>query len=172
MPEIMNCPQCDGKLRVPDELLGCSVQCPTCGITFTAPAGAHDHSSPETIQPDDAPGPEPSQTREYEDAPDLLCQRQLRADLPPHRGTLILVLGILSIVIPCCGLLGPIAWVMANHDLKEIRALRMDPQGRGTTEGGRVCGIIGTTLNLVLPLCCGLPSFLLWALFSFREVAH
>lgn len=68
--------------------------------------------------------------------------------MQPHRGTLVLVLGILSLVI--CGIvLGPIAWVMGNNDLKEIRAGRMDPTGEGTTNAGRICGMIGTILNVV-----------------------
>ena len=40
MPEIINCPQCERKLRVPEELLGQSVKCPTCGTTFTASAAS------------------------------------------------------------------------------------------------------------------------------------
>ena len=64
--------------------------------------------------------------------------------MKPHRGTLILVLGILSIVI--CGPLGIAAWVMGNGDLKEIDAGAMDPSGRATTNAGRICGIIGSIL--------------------------
>jgi predicted Zn finger-like uncharacterized protein len=36
MPEIVSCPDCDRKLRVPDNLLGKKVKCPGCGNTFTA----------------------------------------------------------------------------------------------------------------------------------------
>lgn len=39
MPEIISCPDCDRKLRVPEDLLGKKVKCPGCGITFTATAG-------------------------------------------------------------------------------------------------------------------------------------
>jgi len=42
---------------------------------------------------------------------------QPQMPLKPHRGVLILVLGILGIV--CCFILGIIAWVMGNNDLKE-----------------------------------------------------
>jgi hypothetical protein len=78
------------------------------------------------------------------------------------------VLGILGIV--CCGFLGPVAWILGSNDLKEIRAGRMDPEGEGTTNGGRICGIIGTFV-LVLPLCCGIPGVLLW-LLSARAVVN
>lgn len=59
----------------------------------------------------------------------------------PHRGGTVLTLGILGIV-PCfiCGI---IAWVMANADLREIDAGQMDPAGRGMTQAGKVCGIVG-----------------------------
>lgn len=62
----------------------------------------------------------------------------------PHRGVLVLVLGILSIVL--CGLLGPVAWIMGNKDMAEIDAGRMDPTGRGMTQAGKICGIVGTVL--------------------------
>lgn len=62
----------------------------------------------------------------------------------PHRGTLLLVLGILSIVV--CTILGPIAWVMANGDLKKIDSGVMDPEGRSNTNVGKILGIVGTVL--------------------------
>jgi predicted Zn finger-like uncharacterized protein len=40
MPEIIRCPSCERQVRVPDQLLGKLVKCPTCGTTFTAPANA------------------------------------------------------------------------------------------------------------------------------------
>ena len=64
-----------------------------------------------------------------------------------HRGILILVLGILGLVI--CGPLGIVAWVMGSGDLKEIDAGTMDPAGRGTTQAGKICGIIATILMII-----------------------
>ena len=34
--ELVSCPECQRKLRVPTELVGKQVKCPTCGHTFTA----------------------------------------------------------------------------------------------------------------------------------------
>jgi len=65
----------------------------------------------------------------------------------PHRGTLILVLGILGLV--CCFILGIIAWIMGNTDLREMDAGRMDPSGRGLTQAGKICGIISVVLGIV-----------------------
>ncbi len=65
----------------------------------------------------------------------------------PHRGTMVLVLGILSMVL--CVICGIIAWVMGNADLKEMDAGTMDPAGRGLTQAGKICGMVGCILNLV-----------------------
>ena len=65
----------------------------------------------------------------------------------PHRGVLILVLGILGIV--CCFITGIIAWVMGNNDLREIDAGKMDPTGRGLTQAGKICGMVGVILAIV-----------------------
>ena len=67
--------------------------------------------------------------------------------MKPHRGTMILVLGILGLLV--CGPLGIAAWVMGNGDLKEIDAGTMDPSGRGTTQAGKICGMIATILMIV-----------------------
>jgi hypothetical protein len=70
-----------------------------------------------------------------------------------HRGGLILVLGILGLVM--CPILGIIAWVMGKGDLAKIKVGQMDPDGRGLTQAGMICGIIATVLlifNLLL-LC-------------------
>ncbi len=67
--------------------------------------------------------------------------------MKPHRGTLILVLGILSLIV--CGVLGIPAWVMGNNDLKEIDAGTMDPAGRANTKAGRICGMIGTIFAVI-----------------------
>ncbi len=82
--------------------------------------------------------------------------------LTPHRGTAILVLGIVGLVVGlfgsfCCCIFGIvgcicgiIAWVMANKDLKEMAAGTMDPTGRGTTQAGKICGIISVILGIVV----------------------
>jgi hypothetical protein len=68
--------------------------------------------------------------------------------MKPHRGTLILVLGILGLVV--CGVFTAIpAWIMGSNDLKEMDAGTMDPSGRGPTKAGKICGIIGVILSIV-----------------------
>ena len=88
------------------------------------------------------PGPAPIQpTQPGQPMP----QYAATSHLQPDRGTLILVLGILSLIV--CGLLGIPAWVMGNKDLKEIDAGRMNPAGRSNTNTGRICGMITTILT-------------------------
>lgn len=72
--------------------------------------------------------------------------------MKPHRGTLVLVLGILGLVI--CGFLGIPAWIMGKNDLAAMDAGQMDPSGRSLTNAGRICGIIATIL-LALMLVVG-----------------
>ena len=68
--------------------------------------------------------------------------------MKPHRGVLVLILGILSFVL--CGIFTAVpAWVMGNSDLKEMDAGTMDPTGRGMTKAGKILGIIATILTIV-----------------------
>ncbi|HET6427045.1 MAG TPA: DUF4190 domain-containing protein [Phycisphaerae bacterium] len=65
----------------------------------------------------------------------------------PHRGTAVLVLGILGLV--CCVICGIIAWVMGSKDLKEMAAGTMDRSGEGLTKAGKICGIISVPLQVL-----------------------
>lgn len=60
------------------------------------------------------------------------------------QATLILVLGILSIV--CCQPLGIAALIMGNNELRAIDEGRRPPENRGTANAGKICGIIGLAL--------------------------
>lgn len=66
----------------------------------------------------------------------------------PHRGVLVLVLGILGLVL--CVICGIVAWVLGNSDIREMEAGRMDPTGLGLTKAGKICGIISVVLNVVV----------------------
>ena len=75
--------------------------------------------------------------------------------MKPHRGVLILVLGILGLV--GCGIFTAIpAWVMGAGDLKEIDAGTMDPSGRGLTNAGKILGMIATILFIISIVVVGL----------------
>jgi len=50
---------------------------------------------------------------------------------------------------------------MGNNDLKEIDAGRMDPEGRGHTQIGKILGMIGTIL-----MCISLVATCLILIFA------
>ena len=60
--------------------------------------------------------------------------------MKPHRGVLILILGILGLVI--CAPAGTVAWILGNGDLQQMDAGAMDPEGRQLTQIGKILGII------------------------------
>jgi len=180
MPEIASCPQCQRQLRVPDNLLGKSVQCPSCRTTFVATAQAGGTAPPPAATafgaalaggalPDERTalpqGPSPGRSPEqvYWEPPqrDFAYSEVQHRHLRPHNGTTILVLGILSLVI--CGLLGPVAWIMGNNDLAAIRSGRMDPTGEGLTQAGRICGMISSILMIVV---CSIYGVLFLAMIA------
>jgi len=86
--------------------------------------------------------------KEGQDTPAMPTPVQSTEQLPlrPHRGGVVLALGILGIVV--CFICGIIAWVMGNNDLRDMAAGTMDPAGRGLTQAGKICGMIGVILTI------------------------
>jgi hypothetical protein len=83
-------------------------------------------------------------------------------DGEPPRGTAILVMGVLSLfVLPLP--LGLIAWLWANEDLKKMDAGVMDPEGRGSTQAGKVFGMISVILAAA---ALGLALLYLFCMFA------
>ncbi|HLW64098.1 MAG TPA: hypothetical protein VKS79_02185 [Gemmataceae bacterium] len=177
MPIQTSCPSCGRALRVPDDLMGKNVKCPSCQTQFVAEAagGAAAEAPPplpresrrdEGVR-EDAPSRRPAREEEYEeerpsrrparrdddyddDFDDDRPRRRSRRDLAPHRGTMILVFGILSWFV-CIGF-GIAAWVMGNNDLREMREGRMDREGEGMTNAGRIIGMIHVIVACVFLL--------------------
>ena len=69
--------------------------------------------------------------------------------MKPHRGGLVLTMGILALVFNLCAIPGILAWIWGGADLKEMKSGRMDPSGQGITQAGYIMGIIGTVLVLL-----------------------
>jgi hypothetical protein len=65
----------------------------------------------------------------------------------PHRGGLVLVLGLLGFA-GICPIFSFLAWIMGSHDLREIRAGRMDRTGESATLAGMIFGMIVSLLWL------------------------
>jgi hypothetical protein len=80
-----------------------------------------------------------------------------------HRGTLILVLGILSLII--CQPLGIASWLMGNGDLRAMDAGTMDPEGRGLTQAGKICGVVSVVI-FAIGLVVGVLGVLFFGMFA------
>ncbi len=148
MPETIPCPECGRALRLPEELIGQEVRCPICQATFVAEV-------PASPLPTYTVREEPLPPRRRSDDQDLRRpHRSPRAPgddyRVPHRGTLVLTLGILSIVLSCCfpagWILGGIAIARASEDLREMARGEMDRAGWGLTQAGKICAIFGVVL--------------------------
>ena len=72
--------------------------------------------------------------------------------MPPRhpQTTTVLVLGILGIV--ACGVLAPIAWHMGSKAMAEIDANPAAYSGQGEVRAGRILGIVGTALLVLMAL--------------------
>jgi hypothetical protein len=168
MPIEFSCSGCSNTLRVPDEHAGKHARCPQCSSVNTIPMQSQPADAtnppptpdlfgglPSQQQPQTPPpaavnpyGQPPQQQQPYGNAspyaaPQAPYQNRHYA---PHRGGLILTLGILSFFCNFMLIPGILAWVMGRSDLKEIKAGRMDPTGEGLTTAGMVIGIISTAL--------------------------
>jgi hypothetical protein len=117
----------------------------------------------------------PRRDDEYDDRrdeePGDRDDRRDRYDRPdyerPHRGGLVLAFGIISIVMPQCGIgliLGILAWVWGNADLRAMEAGEMDPEGRSLTHAGKICGMVGTAFG-VLMILAGIAYLLFFVAF-------
>lgn len=134
MPVYVQCPQCERKLGVPDNLLGKRVKCPSCQTVFTAeaPGEAPAPAAPPPREPErPAPAREPAapRRREYEDEGEDDRPRQRSGNggdrekalgLVRVPATCLLVHGILiilfSILTPILFLIGS---AFANRSEKE-----------------------------------------------------
>jgi len=203
MPVTVACPSCGVKLNVPDNFLGKKVRCASCSTVFeakaTAPAPAADEveaaPAEEYIKPQapaplpEAPLDEPDERDDYDDRDgredrESRRRRRRRRDMEPHRGGLVLGLGITSAALGlfggsgvCCCIIfdvlavgglatGIAAWLMGMGDLRKMDQGLLDPDGRGSTQAGYICGIIGTALSGLDLLCSviALALSLIWNL--------
>jgi hypothetical protein len=160
MAEVVTCPTCQRRLDVPPDLAGGPMTCPTCATSFTPVLSE----------------PEPP-TVDYQPAPDDDLELRVRRDLLPHRGTMVLVFGILGLAFMppslCCGAIVSLAgigfsvtaWVLGHGDLRAMREHRMDADGMRITRAGWICGIVGAVLNTVL-LLVRIAITVAWAMYN------
>ena len=145
MALTITCPSCNRRLHVAEAHLGEYVQCPSCQATFTAELPAP-RENPTASLP--FPGQERVQhARQEQGFKDLDAERR-DVNYPgvPHRGALILTLGILGLLLSCCPLagwvLGILAMSLGNEDLRQMALGGMDRSGKGLTQAGKVLGLV------------------------------
>jgi len=88
-----------------------------------------------------------NQQAEETSTPQQGAQESPAGQVEPHRGAVVLVLGILGIVV--CFILGIVAWVMGNTDLQKMENGQMDREGEGLTKAGKICGIVSVVLGII-----------------------
>jgi hypothetical protein len=126
-------------------------------------------SSEQPASTEAQPDPPPRRTDKRLDH-DMPSLRRLgpRLDAKPDRGAVVLALGIISLALiaalcaPVGAILGLVAWIMGQTDLRKMKSGQMDDQNRGMTQAGWICGILGTVLNSLLMLACGLFIGAIW----------
>ncbi|MSU77650.1 MAG: hypothetical protein EXS16_06090 [Gemmataceae bacterium] len=164
MAQLIPCPDCKKQLQVPDELLGKLVQCPECRQTFTArlpedvipSTGTTTSPSPPPApwQSDDSKPPPKKRRRDDDDKEDDDRDRErgrhpIKRNFMPHKGEMILIFGLMSLILPAFSVIfGLMAWIMGGSDLREMREGRMDPNGEGMTQAGRIMGMVSVGLHL------------------------
>jgi hypothetical protein len=100
---------------------------------------------------------------------------EVRRDCDPHRGGVVLTLGIAGLVLAvptfCCPVvalagvgMSVAAWILGHGDLRRMRRGVVDPDGRGSTQAGMICGIIGTIIGVL----CALPVSIMWGFALFQ----
>jgi hypothetical protein len=145
--------------------------CPYCGELIKQGATRCKHCGEDLDEEDDAFEDDRPSRRGKK-------KRSIRREAAPHRGGMVMTLGIVSVSLlavdvfcSCCGGalglmistgisaaglgLGIPAWIMGQKDLAKMRNGDMDDRGRGTTQTGWICGLIGTILHGLGVVCGG-----------------
>jgi hypothetical protein len=178
------CPHCKGEIIVPTASPAVTAPppaapaaAPTLEISgVTIPAAAPVMAAPPVVPVMAAAAPPPVappfQPVGWGDVHPVAHRHDFRPGRgQPHRGVIVMVLGIIGIVVSllsyfvfCCPFLGLPAGllglglglggaIMGGADLKKINAGIMDVDGKGMTLAGLICGIVGSvvvTPSLVL----------------------
>jgi hypothetical protein len=150
-------------VSIPEEFEGRKVRCSDCSNVFTAEKG-----KPSSTKKDSVPKREEVVEGAEAAADEPAKKTKPSGKLEPHRGMLILGLGIGSIVLPIVlqfWLIGAVpailAWMWGKKDLKKMDDGEMDPEGRQYTNIGKILGLVGIIINALglLAICAGV---ILW----------
>jgi hypothetical protein len=161
MPISMTCPNCNGKLRVADDLVGKKIKCPKCAalLPIAAPEGAaitkeKPPAKPEGIaetittleEVEDDEGEEPRPRKMARNIRRDPTEEAVSTIIPYKNGRALAAyyFGVFSL-IPCAGLLlGPAALILGILGLRYVKA---NPTAKGT--GHAIAGIIMGGLTML-----------------------
>ena len=153
MPIEFKCSHCLSTLRVADEHLGKHARCPNCQTLNRVQPEGPPPAVAETLpsHPTDLPFSEVDKNPFVSPHPHAPLGRTPGYGRPkPHRGAIVLTLGIMSLI--CCNpllILGIMAWVMGRNDLIEMKQGVMDRSGEGMTRAGMILGIVMTVVGVL-----------------------
>ncbi|MFT5300836.1 MAG: phage FluMu protein Com [Mariniblastus sp.] len=148
------CQHCNTLLRVPKEHAGKQARCPQCQELNVVQPDSQPDSQPVvfTSGPTSSPtaGQAPYAPNPYAGGQGgVLPPGRMQGYATPHRGGLVLALGIASICCNVMGVPGVMAWIFGRNDLKAMDAGLMDPEGRGLTQTGMIIGMVMSILALI-----------------------
>jgi len=192
--EVTPCPKCGSRLSVLPADVGLDIECPNCQAVYKAtradapppPPGGESKSGSKSSSlvklgsgsrrddddDDDRPSKKKRSRRDDDDDDDddddrprrkKKRRRSSRGSYVEHRGDMLFILSIVGLLF--FRILCIVVWVLANNDLKEMDAGRMDPEGRSKTNSARIIGMIGTIL-----LCVALVLVCVWFVFIFAII--
>ncbi len=154
MAFIVQCPQCQKKLKLKDEAAGKQVRCPSCKHPFVTPASEEEEAVVATLVEEEAPPsrqpPEPDEEDEEEDRP----RRRKRPPRDIPAPMLPMIYGGLSCVF-CCVMpvgfaLGALAMSKANSAIDELPNSRRADAAYQNLRIAKLLGIIGMCLSGVM----------------------
>ena len=140
-----SCGTCESVLSVSDEHAGKQAKCPKCDNVNSIPSSSQPAAAPPVMPSSAAPQAMPAGYNAGFSQPMQGMATQAPYGAPygvpasgrfePHRGGLVLTLGIFSVLFSCFGVPGIIGIVMASRDLKKIKAclLYTSPSPRDAT---------------------------------------
>lgn len=144
MSFVIQC-ACGQLMTVEDSHIGRDVSCVNCRQHLRVPDAPSEPGAVVMAAPVSGPAP-PTGPAGDSHAPAVPGTDP--SHVTPHRAALVLVLGLLGFV-PCCGLIGAVAAALGTQDIQKMRRGQMDPSGEGTTNIGRILGIIAAALWLI-----------------------
>ncbi|MGB1928949.1 MAG: DUF4190 domain-containing protein [Mariniblastus sp.] len=139
------CMHCSTILRIDEKHIGKQARCPQCQ-TLNLVSENMQFSTGDSEQSEPSSSPSNPYSSKFSPPPATPIR-----NLQPHRGGLILGLGIASIVCNVCCLPGILAWIFGKQDMRQIDQGSMDPEGRSMTQVGMIMGMV-ITLLWVVPL--------------------